>query len=233
MSIEKYKKGVITTDEIEAHENVEEMFFRQIQMRGDKVMKKLSTQFHETKKKVFENSRIEYCMKKVSLDSIDENSVTMAGGISFESQTLASVLGKSEELILCVITIHGYDQVEKAANDGLDMLFVDGWGTALVECGYSYMQQKLEEELKKHDLFSTHGWSPGQHNVDITLQEPLFDVLKPQEIGVKLSKTYMMYPKKSISGIIGIGSNPSQKGLRACDVCPRRDTCPSAYSESC
>lgn len=230
--MEKYREitGFLDVDELLEKEDVDKMFFRQIQMKGEKVMRKYPQQFADTKAKVLENAKIQYKMMFVPLNSIEGETVSIGQGTELESTMLSRVLAKSEEVCLCVMTVHGYDAVEEATDNGFEMLFIDGWGTALAECGNSLIKKKLVARLKEEDAYATSSWSPGQHQVDISLQEPLFEILRPEDIGVKLSETFMMYPKKSISGIIGFGKDADQEDIRPCDVCPKRETCPSAYA---
>ena len=55
------------------------------------------------------------------------------------------------------------------------------------------------------------------------MQTPIFESLIPDEIGVSLNDKYMMHPKKSISGILGIKLQKDDR-IRPCDICERRDT---------
>lgn len=230
MSLIYERKGILDISRLVSSEELDEMFFRQIQMRGDKVMRKFPQQFADTKAKVMENVTVEYKITTVPIDEIKENKITVAGGTELESLMLARALEKSDDVALCVMTVQGYDDIEKNCEGSMDLLFVDGWGTALAECANSLIKNKMASELKKHELYTTSGWSPGQHEIDISLQKPLFRLLEPETIGIRLSETLMMYPKKSISCFVGIGTDDSIEDIRPCDVCPRRETCPSAYA---
>ena len=66
--------------------------------------------------------------------------------------------------------------------------------------------------------------------MNIHLQRPVFRMIGPEAIGITLNDTCMMYPKKSISGFFGIGTEADIEHIRACDFCERRQTCPSAYA---
>lgn len=230
MSVIYEKEGIFEIGSIVASEEIDELFFRQIQMRGDKVMKKFPQQFADTKEKIMNNVRVEYKIRTVPISEMSEESVTIADGIALESTMLARALAKSEDVALIVTTVHGYDEIEAACENAMDMLFVDGWGTALVELADSRLEENMRAELAQQDIHVTSGWSPGQHEIDISLQAPLFEILEPESVGVRLSDTMMMYPKKSVSSFVGIGRDSSLEDIRPCDVCPRRETCPSAYA---
>jgi cobalamin-dependent methionine synthase I len=59
-------------------------------------------------------------------------------------------------------------------------------------------------ELEDKGIYSTHSFSPGQNNIPMDMQTQIFQVLKPEEIGVTLNDKFMMHPKKSVSGIFGM-----------------------------
>ena len=216
--------------QIDVNTKVEDMFFSQIGMTREKALKRFESKINDAQDKVRNSIRIEAVYESFPITSAGEDRVCFAG-VDLESEMLPKVLEKSTDVILYVISGFGYDDVEDAETDTFDLMMIDGWGTAFIEEADSILMDHINSELKEiGNLYSTHSWSPGQHNVDIKLQRQLFDLLKPEEIGTELSKSFMMHPKKSVSGIIGIGSDKNAPQMRACDFCKRRDTCPSAYS---
>jgi hypothetical protein len=55
-------------------------------------------------------------------------------------------------------------------------------------------------------------------------QDQIFSLLPAENIGVKLSKSRVMSPNKSLSMIIGIGKQLTGEG-RQCDYCMLKETC--------
>lgn len=229
MSIVKRTSEVIPIEIVRSMDSLDEMFFKQIQMNGERVLCKFQEQFDDTKRRIFDGIEVTYLIESYSLNDIKGDTVRIDKGTKFNSPMLSKVLKTSHEVLLGVVTLHGYDEIEEKAVDGLDVLFIDGWGTAIAECSHSFIAEELKNRLESESIYSTHSWSPGQHNVDIKLQKELFDVLHPEDVNISLSKTFMMTPKKSISFIIGLGDNPDAEDIRSCDFCEHRETCPSAY----
>lgn len=216
----------IPLDELE---NIDDMFFRQIQMRREKAMKKFSAQVEETRERIFSNVKAQGIFLSCNIAKVEGDDIHLEGGVVITNNLLADLFRTSEEMVFCAITVHGYDVLEEKAKDGFDMLFLDGWGTAVAECGHVWMKDRIREELEQDGFYCTSSWSPGQHNVDIKLQKELFAVLHPEEIGITLGDSFMMHPKKSISSFIGVSRDKDVQQMRSCDFCPHRDTCPSAY----
>lgn len=211
--------------------NADELFFRQIQMKGDKVLKKYKAQYEETKKRVYSTVTARGIIASYKIDALQQDSIRLEDGTVISSKMLSRVFQKSEEVAVYAVTLNNYDCLEQEEEDFMKTFFYDGWGTALAECASAWLKIQTKGELEKQQLYSTCSWSPGQHQVDIKLQWILFELLHPEEIDIILNDSCMMHPKKSVSGFFGIGPDPDMEQIRACDFCERRETCPSAYSD--
>lgn len=138
---------------------------------------------------------------------------------------------RSSALVFYVIGVSGYEELDEAEENMVSKLFLDSWGTAIVSYGSLALKRLVRKELQTQGLHSTFSFSPGQHNVPMEVQQAIFHLLQPEQIGVTLDDHYLMHPKKSVSGIFGIGAVRDEEGLRSCDFCRLRDNCASAYGE--
>lgn len=143
---------------------------------------------------------------------------------------LSHLFSKAEEIVFTATTVLGYDELAEKETDSLKQLFYDGWGSAVAECGHTWLRNQIKTKLAGTGVCVTFPWCPGQHEVDIRLQKELFALLKPEDIGITLSSSFMMHPQKSVSSFIGIGHDVEMETLRACDFCGLRETCPTAYA---
>jgi hypothetical protein len=55
-------------------------------------------------------------------------------------------------------------------------------------------------------------------------QPQIFDLLNAGEIGVQLTESMMMIPRKSLSLVLGVGRELIAGG-RTCDYCSMKETC--------
>ncbi len=96
---------------------------------------------------------------------------------------------------------------------------VDVVGSEVVETAMDRIQDSLEKEMKQKDLFITNRYSPGYCGWEVSEQQKLFSFFPQDFCSVKLSDTSLMYPVKSVSGVIGIGKEVSKKNYpcRFCD----------------
>jgi hypothetical protein len=95
---------------------------------------------------------------------------------------------------------------------------VDVIGSELVEAAMDRIQDELEEEMKQQGMGITDRYSPGYCDWQVDEQPKLFSLLPENFCGVRLSESCLMYPIKSVSGIIGIGSKTERKGY-ICNFC--------------
>ena len=105
----------------------------------------------------------------------------------------------------------------KAEGDILSEYALDAIGSAIAVRMGEYVEAQLERKLG-HVRFSHH-LSPGHCNWPVADQQKLFHLMGENPCGVTLSDSFLMYPVKSLSGIIGIGERVRQIANN-CDVCP-------------
>lgn len=84
------------------------------------------------------------------------------------------------------------------------------------------IQQELEKDSSIGHLKISDRFSPGYCDWNVAEQHKLFSLLPPGFCGITLSDSALMWPVKSVSGIIGIGKNLSQKGYQ-CHWCTDKD----------
>lgn len=89
----------------------------------------------------------------------------------------------------------------------LEGYIADLIGSLLAEKAMDFVHGKLTEEMKRRGLKVSNRYSPGYCNWNVEDQHKLFRLLPENFCGVSLSKTAMMHPMKSVSGVIGIGKD--------------------------
>lgn len=87
-------------------------------------------------------------------------------------------------------------------------------------------EDELRTRLKQNNLFATCRYSPGYGDLPINIQQDILNILDAnRKIGLTVSSSGIMIPRKSITGILGI-SNVHVKGkLAGCKNCVLKDKC--------
>ncbi|NHJ49279.1 MAG: hypothetical protein FK733_15935 [Asgard group archaeon] len=134
---------------------------------------------------------------------------------------------QSEQTILAVCTIGKELEKESERLMKNNSLFGGVILDAIASHAAEVLADKLNEFLIKkiekdfQGLKYTNRFSPGYCKWTIEKgQETIFSLLPANEIGVRLSESYMMIPRKSISFAINIGSEvDTLLGIRECSTC--------------
>lgn len=103
-------------------------------------------------------------------------------------------------------------------------VIMDSCATAAVE----QLCDDLENEIKSQfsDCFFTTRYSPGYGDLPLELQRDFLSTLDaPRSIGLCANDTFILTPRKSVTAVIGVGSNPSSSLRTGCDFCRIRNNC--------
>ncbi len=114
------------------------------------------------------------------------------------------------------------------AEDGciLQATVLDAIGSNAAEKVANSVQDKISKVANEQGLCISQRFSPGYCDWDIGQQRMLFRALSNDSAGVRLTEGCLMLPRKSISGIIGIGSFESNvENYNPCNPCKKQD-CP-------
>jgi hypothetical protein len=91
-------------------------------------------------------------------------------------------------------------------------------GSEMVESAMDKIQNDLEQKMEGQSLHITDRYSPGYCGWSVGEQHKLFSFLPENFCGITLTPSSLMQPIKSVSGIIGIGSEVERKGY-VCQMC--------------
>lgn len=139
---------------------------------------------------------------------------------------ISNLIRKAEKAALFVCTagagISEWSKSLMAEGDLLKGYVVDVVGSEIVEQAMDRIQGLLEQEMRNEGLGITDRYSPGYCDWQVEEQQKLFTFFPENYCGIRLSESSLMYPIKSVSGIIGIGRNAERKGY-TCDFCNVKD----------
>jgi len=136
-----------------------------------------------------------------------------------KSRVLRKNLDNVGRVFPYVITIGGeLEEKVDACKDILDQYYLDVIGNIALVKARTYLEDQLRT---KYALDGISCMSPGSlEDWPIEEQRPLFAIIKGVEtsIGVRLNKSLMMIPRKSLSGIFF----PTEITFYSCQLCPRK-----------
>jgi hypothetical protein len=147
--------------------------------------------------------------------------------VSLRSPRLISALGGAQQIAVAVCSIG--PKLEEAvramfaAGQAVEATVLDGVGSAAVEELSQRVCRMFEDIARERGLTTSGPHSPGELDWPLEAQRDLFDLAPAEEIGVTLMDSYLMYPLKSLSMVVGIGQNLTTGS--PCELCSLTDVC--------
>ena len=150
-------------------------------------------------------------MAEVSLAEFQE--IFQGEGNNELPAPLPEIVKEAEGLALFAATVGEpvSDRIQELfqENDPATALMLDGIASDRAERATTLLAQAFLDALLQEGRVSSDAgalpYSPGYCGWHITGQKKLFDFLKPERIGIRLSKSSLMSPIKSVSGVLVVG----------------------------
>lgn len=144
----------------------------------------------------------------IGLGHCGPSGVAMEGGCTLLSPKLSRTFENCQEAI-CFLATLGSRFDEAVSEQFARKRFADGFvldtmGSVVVENLVNRFQQRIRQQCHRKNRDVTLRFSPGYCDWPVTEQEKLFKWLDNRRIDVKLSRSCLMSPRKSVSGVFGI-----------------------------
>ncbi len=166
-----------------------------------------------------------------SITEMSREQVSLEGNSVVHGSLLPSTFPEAKELAIAVGTIG--PRLEKQVAEYFDRdeplrgILLDGIGSAAVDSLTQEVCRLITAEASSRGYQASSPVNPGMPGLPITEQWRLLEMVPAREIGVSLTSSGEMIPRKSISMIIGIG--PKMKTWTRAEVCARcslKNNCP-------
>jgi hypothetical protein len=170
------------------------------------------------------DSSYSYVIKDI--EQVHGSYAMIEGSIAFKSEVIAGLLENCNKVAVFLTTIGGYleEMVNQLAEDKfvLQAAVLDAIGSGAVEKLANTVQKMVGDEASTEGLYMSQRFSPGYCDWNVEQQRMVFQAMDGDSVGIKLTEECLMLPRKSVSGIIGIG--PSEVAeYNPCRTCNKRD----------
>ena len=161
---------------------------------------------------------------------IDNGTIFLRGGEEIHSRKIARTLKECDLAVFFIASIGGEvgDKIDTLSekNHLSDAYIVDSIGSVAVEDMVERFHIDMENRYKAAGRSVSARFSPGYCDWNIREQETLFSLFDPKRVQVDLTDTFLMQPRKSISGVFGV--MPFYQGRRIdsylpCFDCAKKD----------
>lgn len=138
------------------------------------------------------------------------------------------IFERLERMAFCVCTIGPAleEEVTRLSGRGdlLGAVVLDAVGSVAAEAVAEHMNGAIAADASREGLRTSRRASPGYGDWDVREQASIFRLLPAERIGVRLSETCMMIPRKSISFAVHVARAPeSLRCENSCENCGRTD----------
>ncbi len=170
-------------------------------------------------------------------EEMDKKQFSITAASYMCSRLLTSTIPGSEEIAVSVCTI-GPDLEKQVTeyscrSEALRSILLDGIGSTAVDALAREATRLIAEEVASHGYKISRPVNPGMPCLPLTEQGWLLDLVHAEDIGVSLTSSSVMVPRKSTSMVIGAGREMSPwTPADICADCGLSETCPYKYENT-
>ena len=164
------------------------------------------------------------------VSSMNGSQISLEGGKAISGPLLPAIFPEAKELaiLLCTIGPRLEKQVTDYSKSGEAMrgMILDGIGSTAVDIVTLEVFRRLASETSSRGYEISSPVNPGMPGFPLTEQWNLLGLVKADEIGVRLTASGVLVPRKSASMVIGIGPKMTRwTDAEVCARCSLRETC--------
>lgn len=163
------------------------------------------------------------------IKSVKGSRVFIGDSVVFKSNIIARLLEQCKKVAVFALTIgsHLEELVDHLAEHGVivQAAVLHAIGSGATEKVADFVQDRISQLARSQGFCTSQRFSPGYCDWDVSQQKMLFRAMKGDYAGIHLTEECLMLPRKSISGIIGIGSGGNVENYNPCPTCDR-ESCP-------
>jgi hypothetical protein len=166
---------------------------------------------------------------RVKVKEISSAGVTLANGEKLDGADgsfLANEFAGAEEVVINVATIgpriEARVQELFAQKKPLEAVTLDAAGSAASSAASRFVNGVIYQQAAQEGMKAGRIFRPGNQHWDLIGQRTLFAIMPAETIGVTLTSSCLILPRKSSSGVIPVGRNlikehaPAESSCRRC-----------------
>ncbi len=144
-----------------------------------------------------------------------------------EGSLLPALFKDCSQIMVAVCTVGPQleEKVEELLHEGnlLNATLIDEVGNAAINELEEECLRMANEKAEEEGLTASGCICPGKEGFTLDEQEKILEMVNARKIGVRLTHSRMMYPRKSTSLVIGIGTDLGHWDM--CEYCEMRGRC--------
>lgn len=138
-------------------------------------------------------------------------------------------LKDSKESVLMAVTVGNKIEQRIKLYEKVSMtkaLVLDSCATTAVEEICDVIEEEVKKKAEDKGLSITFRYSPGYGDLPLEVQRDLVNTLGAEKrIGLTVSSHYLLFPRKSVTAIIGFIPKSKEERKKGCEVCRNYENC--------
>lgn len=200
---------------------------RYLGYRGQEVTKELIKDVEETIKESKELVNVKYVYREFNIVKENDAIFLLGTNLILKGKDIFNLLNNSDKCIVMAATI-GSDIERKiklySKYNLTKALILDSCATTAIEEVCDNLQETISKGILKGEEKFTFRYSPGYGDLALNIQKEIISILDcERRIGLKVSSEMVLFPRKSVTAIIGITNKDQSKDK--CKVCNNFERC--------
>ncbi|MGL5574072.1 MAG: vitamin B12 dependent-methionine synthase activation domain-containing protein, partial [Sarcina sp.] len=196
---------------------------RYLGYKGQEVDEALSNLLDESIKEVKEKVIPKILFETYEIERKNDVINIIGTKLKLIGKDIASCLENCDKVVLMAVTLG--NEIEKMIRltqrrDMTKTVILDSIATTYVEAVCDKIEDEIYEDCKKDGKSLSFRYSPGYGDLPLRVQGEFLDTLNARRlIGLNLTDTNLLIPRKSVTAILGIKNEESKRFKRTCENC--------------
>lgn len=215
-------------DAFELEINKEEVL-RYIGYKGQDIDENLNNTIEECREEIKKviTPRVIYSYKNIKIS--DDGVEVISTNLILKGKDIKEHLKNSTECVLMAVTLG--NEVEKRTRlyektNLIKALILDACATTAVEEVCDIVENSVKGKAILNGMNITFRYSPGYGDLPLDVQNSFLRSLDAQKkIGLTVSENNLLFPRKSVTAIIGIVNDGIENKIKGCKECSNYENC--------
>lgn len=160
---------------------------------------------------------------------IDKGVLLEGTNLVFQGHDIKEHLKYSNEVVVMAVTVGSKIETKIKFYEKSNLtkaLILDACATTAVEEVCDEIEEYIKIDANSKDLGITFRYSPGYGDLPLDIQGELISVLNADKtIGLTASAHHLLFPRKSVTAIIGLIPMGHVQKEKGCETCRNYETC--------
>ena len=143
--------------------------------------------------------------------------------LPLEGKDIENLLKNAKYAVVFAATIGNDVEKELIRLEVINManaLILDACGSCAIESVCDCFEEEIRNDYKEKKLYVSDRFSPGYGDLPMDSQKLICEMLDTsRQIGVHVTDSYLMTPRKSVTAILAISQTPFVLRKKGCEVC--------------